>query len=113
LDILISFILSYSLNLKTYIMSKEKHYIVSYLSHTWIWVALLILTFLTVASVTVDLKNFVVFAALLIATIKASLVVIYFMHLKFDSKILSFMLGLVMLVFVAFIVLTFVDYSFR
>jgi len=94
-------------------MSKEKHYIVSYLSHTWIWVALLILTFLTVASVTVDLKNFVGFAALLIATIKASLVVIYFMHLKFHSKILSFMLGLVMLVFVAFIVLTFVDYSFR
>ena len=95
-------------------MSNEKqHHIVSYLSHTWVWVALLFLTMITVGSVLVDLKNFVVFAALAIATIKASLVVIYFMHLKFDSRVLSFMLGLVMLVFIAFIVLTFVDYSFR
>jgi len=94
-------------------MSKEKHHIVSYSFHTWIWVGLLILTFLTVASVTVDLKNFIVFAALLIATVKAALVAVYFMHLKFDSKILAMMLGLVMLVFIAFIILTFVDYSFR
>ncbi|HRU68740.1 MAG TPA: cytochrome C oxidase subunit IV family protein [Bacteroidia bacterium] len=94
-------------------MNHEKNHIVPFSLHLWVWVGLLVLTLLTVSSVLVDLKNFVVFAALLIATLKASIVAIYFMHLKFDKKILSMMLGLVMLVFIAFIVLTFVDYSFR
>lgn len=92
---------------------QEKHHIVSYNSHLWVWVALLFLTVVTVSSVLVDLKNFVVFAALLIATIKATIVAYYFMHLKFESKILSIMLGLTMMVFISFILLTFVDYSFR
>lgn len=94
-------------------MKDEKHHIVSYGVHLWVWVALLFLTLATVSSVLVDLKNFVVFAALLIASIKASIVAIFFMHLKFDKKILSLMLLLVLLVFTAFIILTFVDYSFR
>ncbi len=89
------------------------HHIVPFKNHLWVWVALLIFTVLTVSSVLVDLRNFVVFAALLIATIKGTIVATYFMHLKFDSKILTAMLALVMLVFTAFILLTFIDYSFR
>lgn len=94
-------------------MENKKHHIVSYATHIWVWVALLILTVITVASAHVDLKNLVVFTALLIATIKSSVVVVYFMHLKFDSKILSIMLGLTMVVFITFILLTFVDYTNR
>ncbi|MFC2114528.1 cytochrome C oxidase subunit IV family protein [Bacteroidota bacterium] len=94
-------------------MEHEKHHIVSFNTHLWVWVALLVFTVLTVASVLVDLKNVVVFTALLIATIKATIVVFYFMHLKFESKILALMLGLTMMVFVSFIILTFIDYSFR
>ncbi len=94
-------------------MEHEKHHIVPYKAHMWVWVALLFFTVITVSAVLVDLKNFVVFAALVIATIKATIVAVYFMHLKFDSKILAAMLGVTMLVFIAFIVLTFIDYSFR
>ncbi len=94
-------------------MEHKKHHIVPYITHMWVWVALLVLTVITVSAVLVDLKNFVVFAALLIATIKSTIVVVYFMHLKFDSKILAIMLGLTMVVFITFILLTFVDYSFR
>jgi len=79
----------------------------------WVWVALLILTVITVSAVLVDLKNFIVFAALFIATIKATIVAVYFMHLKFESKIISIMLILTMVVFITFILLTFVDYSYR
>lgn len=95
-------------------MSKhDHHHIVPTRDHMKVWAALLILTFLTVASSFVDLKNMVVFAALTIATVKAVIVAVYFMHLKFDQKIFSFMLILVMLVYLAFILITFIDYSYR
>jgi cytochrome c oxidase subunit 4 len=94
-------------------MEHKNHHIVGYITQMWVWIALLILTVLTVSSVLIDLKNFVVFAALLIASIKAFIVLSYFMHLKFDNKLLSIMLGLALLVFVSFILLTFLDYSFR
>ncbi|MBT3302140.1 MAG: cytochrome-c oxidase [Bacteroidetes bacterium] len=94
-------------------MEHKKHHISSFISHMWVWVALLILTVITVSAVLVDLKNFIVFAALFIATIKATIVAVYFMHLKFESKIISIMLILTMVVFITFILLTFVDYSYR
>lgn len=94
-------------------MQNENHHIVSYRSHILVWVALLFFTVLTVAAVLVDLKNFVVFTALIIASIKATIVAVYFMHLKFDSKVLSIMFGITIMVFITFMLLTFVDYSFR
>jgi len=94
-------------------MENGHHHIVSFKTHLWVWVTLLFLTILTVSAVLVDLNNFVIFTALLIASIKATVVAVYFMHLKFDNKLLSLMLGLVLLVFTAFIILTFIDYSFR
>jgi cytochrome c oxidase subunit 4 len=89
------------------------HHITPTKDHMKVWAALLVFTFLTVASSFVDLKNMVVFAALTIATIKAVIVAVYFMHLKFDNKIFSAMLVLVMLVYLAFILITFIDYSYR
>lgn len=47
--------------------------------------ALMILTFITVAATWVDLGPFNIWLALLIAVIKASLVALYFMHLRWDS----------------------------
>lgn len=94
-------------------MEHKKPHIVSYANHIWVWIALLILTVVTVGITYVDLKHLVVFTALSIATVKSTLVVVYFMHLKFESKILAIMLGITMLVFITFILLTFVDYSFR
>ncbi len=50
-----------------------------------IWGALLVLTIVTVAVTRVDLGGFNLWLALLIAVVKASLVALYFMHLRWDK----------------------------
>jgi cytochrome c oxidase subunit IV len=54
--------------------------------------ALLFLTVVTVAVTYVDLGNFNIMAAMLIAVVKAALVVLYFMHLRWDSPFNSVIL---------------------
>lgn len=75
--------------------------------------ALLILTWATVSITNINLGPYSVTAALLIACLKATLVLLYFMHLKFDSKILKISFSAVMVVFALVILLTFFDYLFR
>lgn len=90
-----------------------KHHIVSYKTYLYILVALLILTGLSVAVTSVELGPLAVTVALLLASTKSALVLIYFMHLKFDNKLFAIMVGLVLFVFVVVIVITFLDYLFR
>lgn len=63
--------------------------------------ALLFLTVVTVAATWVDLGNLNIWIALVIATVKAAFVVLYFMHLRYDRPfngiILVTSLALVML----------------
>ena len=94
-------------------MDSNKPHIAGYITQTWVWVALVVLTLLTVATAEFDFERLTVVVALNIATVKSILVLVYFMHLKFDSRILSLFLVVVMLVFLAFIVFTFFDYFFR
>jgi cytochrome c oxidase subunit IV len=54
-----------------------------------IWVALMILTVVTAAVATVDLGPFNTIVALLIATSKALLVILFFMHVKYTSEKLT------------------------
>lgn len=51
-----------------------------------VFVALLALTFITVAVTRVDLGPFNIWVAMGVATIKAALVALYFMHLKYDNR---------------------------
>lgn len=95
-------------------MEKEaKHPIVKYQTYLIILGLLLILTGISVAVTQIDLGNLAVTMALVLASVKSSLVLIYFMHLKFDSRIYSIMVLLVLLVFLIVIIITFLDYSFR
>ena len=50
-----------------------------------VFALLMILTFITVAVSWVDLGNWNLVVALGIATVKASLVALYFMHLRYDN----------------------------
>jgi len=50
-----------------------------------VWLALMFLTFVTVAATWVDLGGLNVWLALGIATVKATLVALYFMHLRYDK----------------------------
>jgi cytochrome c oxidase subunit 4 len=49
-----------------------------------VWAALMVLTVITVAATWVDLGNLNLWIAMAIATVKATLVVLYFMHMRYD-----------------------------
>ncbi len=53
-----------------------------------VFVALLVLTVVTVAVASVDLGSLNLYVALAVAGLKASLVVLYFMHLRYDRPFL-------------------------
>ena len=51
--------------------------------------------------------------AMLIATIKATFVVRNFMHIKYDHVIYKIFIGVVMLLFLSFMILLAIDYGLR
>ncbi len=66
----------------------SEHIMSSKLYYT-IWIALLCLTVITAAVSFVDLGRFNTVIALVIATVKALLVVLFFMHVKYTSEKLT------------------------
>jgi cytochrome c oxidase subunit 4 len=52
-----------------------------------VWVTLLVLTWVTVSATGIDLGRFNLWLAMAIATVKASLVLLYFMHMRYDRPI--------------------------
>ena len=74
----------------------QKNHIVEFRVYLSVFVALLVLTALTVGVAQVDLGFLNGFFASLIATIKAILVLLYFMHVKYDDKIYGVIFGLAM-----------------
>ena len=55
----------------------------------WIWITLLVLTVVTAGVATIDLGPFNTIVALVIATFKALLVILFFMHVKYASEKLT------------------------
>ena len=92
--------------------NSEKH-ITPYSLLAKILVILLTLTFITVAITGIHLGPLTVAVALIIASVKVALVLIYFMHLKYESRFLQLMVSGVFLLFALVIVITFIDYLLR
>ncbi len=67
-------------------MSENGHHIVSPKIYAAILAALLLGTWLTVQAAKIDLGRWNIVLALLIATIKMSLVILFFMHGKYSPK---------------------------
>ena len=90
--------------------SEQAH---SYTIYILVWMALLILTGLTVAVAGIDIGGLTVATALIIASVKAYLVLTIFMHLRSES--ITFKLFLVVAAFFLVIsfILLFSDYSFQ
>lgn len=59
-------------------------HVVSFRVLATVWLALLALTVITVAVAGVDIGNFNLGVAMAIATVKATLVLLYFMHMRYD-----------------------------
>ncbi len=64
----------------------EDH-ILGYRTYVWVWFALMVLTVITVAVSYLHFGIFNIVIALAIASVKASIVALYFMHLKFEDKL--------------------------
>ncbi len=94
-------------------MDKEEVHISSYTAHMWVLVGLLVMTVITVTVTWIDLSAWTVAVALLIASVKAYIVLTYFMHLKFESGLFRVFVIMVMLIYVLVIGLTLSDYIFR
>jgi cytochrome c oxidase subunit 4 len=91
----------------------EKTHIVPYRTYVVILLALITFTCLSILVTSYDLGPLAVSAALLIATFKSTLVLLYFMHLKFEERLFSVMVSVVLSLFIVILVITFLDYSFR
>ena len=76
-------------------------------------IVLLILTTLSILAIKIHIGAFTVAMALLIASVKVTIVLTYFMHLKFENLLLRLMVGGVFLLFAIVIAITFIDYYFR
>lgn len=94
-------------------MSNEKHHIVPYRLYVIVLLALLALTFASIAITDIELGEYTVAGALLFAVVKSILVLTYFMHLKYDKPYIRIMVAFVFAIFVVVIVITFLDYLYR
>jgi cytochrome c oxidase subunit 4 len=94
-------------------MKNDQPHISSYYSHGYVLIALLTLTFTSVAVTGIHLGAFAVTVALIIASVKVATVITYFMHMKFESLFLKLMITGVFVLFALVIIITFIDYYFR
>ena len=93
-------------------MSEHEH-IVSYKVIIIIWLALLVLTGVTVAVSYVNLGALNIWVALGIASIKSTLVISFFMHMKYERPIFKLCLLAALCVLAIFIGFTFIDVLYR
>ena len=85
-----------------------------YVHYAWIWAALVALLLVTIAVARFSLlANYSVLGSLSIATVKAGLVLIYFMHLRHEGRVVKGMLLLAVTALFFIIALTFVDVWYR
>ncbi len=91
----------------------EQQHIIRYRTLIGIWLVLLALTALTVGITRVDLGGYKVLGALTIACVKAGLVIAVFMHMKYEGRLLRWLLFLALVTLAIFIGFTFFDVLYR
>jgi cytochrome c oxidase subunit 4 len=85
-------------------------------TYIYVGIALLILTAITVAASYIDFGNMAIniTIALIIATVKAMLVLLYFMHLKYENKLIwSFGIFYPLVLFIIMIGMIVIDVFLR
>lgn len=94
-------------------MKNEETHISGYTSHVIVLIALLILTAISVLVTGWHIGAFTVAVALTIASIKVSIVIYNFMHVKYESRFIKLMVIGVFFVYALVIIITFIDYYLR
>ena len=90
-----------------------EHHVVRYRNLTYVWLALLVLTALTVWITRLELGGYKVLSALAIASLKSGLVIAFFMHMKYEGRLLRWLLFLALVTLAIFIGFTFFDVLYR
>ena len=94
-------------------MSNNEHHITPLSTYLIVFSSLLILTGITIFSAQFNFGWFNIILALVIASIKSTLVLLFFMHLYYDNKInLAFILASVIFLAI-FIGITMIDTNYR
>jgi cytochrome c oxidase subunit 4 len=94
-------------------MKNHENHISSDFLNWKVLIVLLILTTISILAIKMHLGAYTVALALLLASVKVTIVLTYFMHLKFENLLLRLMVGGVFLLFAIVIAITFIDYYFR
>lgn len=91
----------------------SEHHIVTPFQYGLVFLTLLLGTGLTVVAAYVDLKVFNPIIAVGIATFKAVIVILFFMHVKFQSRLIKMTVGAGFFTFLVLITMTMSDYISR
>jgi len=89
------------------------NHIVSPVIYIVVGAALLVLTGLTVLAATFELGPWNPVIALFIACLKATIVVLFFMHVKYSSKLTKLTVGAGLFTFLTLLAMTLSDYASR
>jgi cytochrome c oxidase subunit 4 len=90
-----------------------EHHIVTPIQYTMVFVTLLICTGLTVGAAEIDLGVFNPILALAIASFKAVIVILFFMHVFFQSRLIKLTVAAGFITFLVLIMMTLSDYISR
>ena len=89
------------------------HHIVTPLNYAMVFGTLLLFTGITVGAAYIDLGIFNPVIAIAIACIKATIVILFFMHVKYSSRLIMMTVGAGFFTFLVLITLTLSDYISR
>lgn len=86
----------------------------AYARYVYIWVALIVLTAITVTTASLNFGRAGILVVLAIAAIKSTLVLLYFMHLSSEKRLLlKLLVPIAICTLAIFIGLTFTDVMYR
>ncbi len=90
-----------------------EHHIVTPMDYLFVYIALIIGTILTVIFADIDLGVFNPIVALGIACTKACVVILFFMHVKYQSRLVKLTVSAGFFTFLVLITMTLTDYMSR
>lgn len=92
---------------------KERQHSVATRTFVFVWIALLCLTGLTIKAAQMQMGEWSMVANIAIASTKASLVLWFFMHLKYEKRLFKLLIFVPLLTISIIIGLTFFDIWYR
>ncbi len=94
-------------------MEESKRHSVATKTFVFVWIGLLCLTALTIKAAQMQMGEWSMVANIAIASAKASLVLWFFMHLKYERRLFKLLLFVPLMTISIIIVLTFFDIWYR